>query len=136
LKIYVNAIPPEGMELEGEVNPSELNIETAHAHFASPIKVKAYITRDKDIITVGCDITSSEKQVCARCLSEFEYKLNKHDNFIYEVTARHIIELDDNIKDAIILDYPIKMLCRPDCKGLCAYCGKNQNEGPCDCRGE
>ena len=27
-------------------------------------------------------------------------------------------------------------LCSEDCKGLCAVCGKNLNEGPCDCKPE
>ena len=29
-----------------------------------------------------------------------------------------------------------KLLCREDCKGLCFRCGKNLNEGPCDCKSE
>jgi uncharacterized protein len=27
----------------------------------------------------------------------------------------------------------MRSLCRPDCRGLCIECGKNLNEGPCDC---
>ena len=29
-----------------------------------------------------------------------------------------------------------KLLCRPDCKGICPRCGKNLNEGACSCRPE
>ena len=43
------------------------------------------------------------------------------------------IDLDQDIKEEIILDYPIKPLCNPDCKGLCPKCGKNLNEGGCSC---
>ena len=43
------------------------------------------------------------------------------------------IDLDQDIREEIILDYPIKPLCRPDCKGLCPRCGKNLNEGGCSC---
>jgi uncharacterized protein len=32
-----------------------------------------------------------------------------------------------------ILDMEIRFLCREDCKGLCARCGRNLNLGPCGC---
>ena len=43
---------------------------------------------------------------------------------------------DDNLdlstwaRDAIALELPDKILCRPDCAGLCPVCGKNLNEEP------
>ncbi len=33
----------------------------------------------------------------------------------------------------ILMDWPFKVLCKEDCKGLCPNCGKNLNDGPCDC---
>lgn len=35
-------------------------------------------------------------------------------------------------RDAIALELPDKILCRPDCAGLCAVCGKNLNDEPHD----
>ena len=32
-----------------------------------------------------------------------------------------------------LLIWPLKVLCRENCKGLCSRCGKNLNEGPCSC---
>jgi uncharacterized protein len=43
------------------------------------------------------------------------------------------IDLGPDIREEIILDYPVKPLCKPDCKGLCPTCGKNLNEGQCNC---
>ena len=43
---------------------------------------------------------------------------------------------DDNLdlgtwaRDAIALELPDKILCRPDCAGLCPVCGKNLNDEP------
>jgi uncharacterized protein len=31
---------------------------------------------------------------------------------------------------------PVHVVCRPDCRGLCVTCGKNLNEGDCDCKTE
>jgi uncharacterized protein len=35
-------------------------------------------------------------------------------------------------RDALALELPDKILCRPDCAGLCPVCGKNLNEEPHD----
>ena|SRR5579884_3999766 len=40
------------------------------------------------------------------------------------------LEVSDWARDAVALALPDKILCRPDCAGLCAECGKNLNEEP------
>jgi uncharacterized protein len=31
------------------------------------------------------------------------------------------------------LNLPVRFLCKEDCKGVCTKCGKNLNEGECEC---
>lgn len=45
-------------------------------------------------------------------------------------------DLDDIVTTAFVLNMDAKLLCSEDCKGLCCRCGKNLNEGPCDCKPE
>ena len=45
-------------------------------------------------------------------------------------------DLDEILTTAFVLNMDSKLLCRPDCKGLCCRCGKNLNDGPCGCRPE
>lgn len=45
-------------------------------------------------------------------------------------------DLDDIITTAFVLGMDSKLLCKDDCKGLCCRCGKNLNDGPCDCQPE
>lgn len=61
-----------------------------------------------------------------------EYKAEDSDdeqNFMegYE------LNIDDLIKDECFMNLPTKVLCRPDCKGICLRCGKDLNMGECDC---
>ncbi len=35
--------------------------------------------------------------------------------------------------DEILMNWPMKILCREDCKGVCPVCGKDLNEGDCGC---
>jgi uncharacterized protein len=43
------------------------------------------------------------------------------------------IDLGEAIREQILLALPPAPLCREDCKGLCATCGKDLNEGECGC---
>src|SRR5262245_41774413 len=40
------------------------------------------------------------------------------------------LELSQWARDAIALDLPEQIVCRPDCAGLCAACGRNLNHEP------
>lgn len=40
------------------------------------------------------------------------------------------------MQDAVGLEFPTRVLCREDCKGLCPNCGVNWNEQSCDCTTE
>jgi uncharacterized protein len=43
------------------------------------------------------------------------------------------LDLAGPIREAIILEEPPLVLCRPDCRGLCPVCGQDRNEGTCSC---
>ena len=45
------------------------------------------------------------------------------------MSPERVIDLSGPIADAVIMDTPFVVLCRPDCKGLCPRCGKDLNEG-------
>lgn len=49
------------------------------------------------------------------------------------VGPERVIDLAGPIGDAVVMDTPFVVLCKPDCKGLCPTCGANLNEGPCGC---
>jgi len=43
------------------------------------------------------------------------------------------IDLRPSVREQWLLNVPSYAVCREDCKGLCPTCGKDLNEGPCDC---
>lgn len=49
------------------------------------------------------------------------------------VGPERVLDLSAPIADAVVMDTPFVVLCRPDCKGLCPTCGANLNEGDCGC---
>jgi uncharacterized protein len=45
------------------------------------------------------------------------------------------LELEDVVREQVLLSLPGRTLCTPDCKGLCAHCGQNLNVKACECSG-
>lgn len=83
---------------------------------------------------------------CARCLETFSQPIDFHlesqfglppikpqGGGIFPIGVKGILDLTDALREQILLDLPMRPLCRPDCRGLCIECGSNLNEEPCDC---
>ena len=43
------------------------------------------------------------------------------------------MELEDILREQVLLVMPMRRVCSEDCKGICPTCGKNRNETPCNC---
>lgn len=54
----------------------------------------------------------------------------------FPIDAHHLIDLTEAIRQHVLLDIPMVTLCKEDCAGLCPQCGKDLNEGPCNCQPE
>lgn len=134
MKIDINRIPPEGLSLEEEASPGKLDLETDIIKFHKPIKITANVSKITNAITVHIVLHASMHTNCSCCLEEFDIDFKKNVDLNYALNKEEpVIELDPEIREEIILDYPLKPLCKPDCKGLCPKCGENLNEGGCSC---
>ena len=51
----------------------------------------------------------------------------------YVVLDGHELSIDDTLCEELVLSFPLRLLCREDCKGLCPKCGKPRSEGDCGC---
>lgn len=84
--------------------------------------------------------------VCSRCAEPFLVKLpfevteefrdepGPDDELLeYRRFTGDKIVLDEMVSDAAGVSFPIALLCRPDCQGLCSTCGANRNTTMCDC---
>jgi uncharacterized protein len=134
VKIFINQVPAEGLLLEAEIQPAELELETELIKFHSNLKIKALVSRVISALIVEVKLQATLAAACSRCLEEFEWQLNKDARLSYSIDSSvTFIDLNPEIREEIILDYPIKPLCSLNCKGLCAKCGKNKNQGGCNC---
>ena len=134
MKIYINQVPVEGLYLKEEIDPKKLDLETELINFRSPLKLCAQVCRITNALTVDLNIRAVMFSNCSRCLEEFEWEFNKDAKLNYSLDNNDtFIDLEPEIREEVILDYPIKPLCKLNCKGLCVKCGKNKNQGGCNC---
>jgi len=134
VRILVNQVPYEGLVLREEADPVKLDLETELIKFSSPLKLEARAFKINNALTVDLKMKASLHAVCSRCLEDFPWELNKEVRLNYPLdSSTSFIELDNEIREEVILDYPIKPLCNLKCKGLCQKCGSNLNQGGCNC---
>lgn len=72
---------------------------------------------------------------CDRCLKQTEQDFDEQFLQSYSVQSE-IIDIMLLVRQTLALTEDIQFLCKPDCLGLCSRCGKDLNEGPCNCRPE
>ena len=134
MKIETNKIPPEGLVLTEQASSGELDLNTDNIKFKSPVAIKALVSRITNALTVNLELSATMSITCSRCLGEFEteYKQLLRLNYPIDKPAA-TIDLNPEIREEIILNYPLKTLCKEDCKGLCPKCGQNLNQGGCCC---
>jgi uncharacterized protein len=81
---------------------------------------------------------------CVRCLEPFVQHLETTFNEVFaykdqDFTESGLIVPEDGnidlgpvVREYLMLEYPIKPLCKPDCQGLCIVCGENLNLNTCE----
>ena len=119
--------------LEEDIDSDDLDIDIGVMSFPEAIHVKAEAWKAGHDLTVQAHIEGGRRFTCSLCLEEFNNLFEKDITLHYDIKGLDSVTVDSDIRDEIILDHPIRILCKLDCRGLCTFCGTNLNEGPCDC---
>lgn len=136
MKITAAHIGIDGTKLQGEESCDILDM-ASDPEFRAKGVIKYDIFAQlagSDLVTRGVLETEFEA-CCAKCGRDFTFTA-RVDSFTHVYPIRNksdVIDLTSDIREDIILVLPSIAVCSPSCKGLCARCGKNLNEGPCAC---
>ncbi|MGB9607100.1 MAG: YceD family protein [bacterium] len=140
----------------GAVIPFHLEeeIEVEGVELLSPVIADCKFSNTHRSIVIECEFDTSYMAECVRCLKHFPYHLHfafqeaytrqdlmldskgnllTEDEDIRSVFEGYVLDLSELLRQNIIIALPVAPLCSPDCKGLCPKCGKDLNEGECDC---
>lgn len=90
-------------------------------------------------ITIPCDrclegvpsdfMLSFERDICFTETDEEGVETECELNFI----EGYYLDVDVLVSNEILMNWPVKVLCDEDCKGICKVCGQNLNRKTCDC---
>lgn len=125
----------QNLVLEGEINPDELDIDIGVMRFPEDLRLKAEAWKSEDELTVQVRIEGERYFTCSLCLEEFNNLFEKELTLHYDIKGLNSVTIDQDVRDELIVDHPIRILCRSDCRGLCPFCGMNLNQGECHCKG-
>lgn len=152
MRLNVSDIPDGGLQTELDL-PVEIN-DIAGSDIAH-VRMNVFRFGKKVLIEGSLKISLSLE--CSRCLKEYSFTLDLAFRDEYdpveefenedkqELTGRELeknsysndeIDISGLIKEQVMLNIPMKPLCRSDCQGICPRCGKHLNEGLCECKAE
>ena len=78
-----------------------------------------------------------ERTVCDEgTLSEDRAREDEEDVYSdgYVIIRNGMLDVDEELREELVLSFPSKLLCSEDCEGLCPMCGRPKREGDCGCR--
>lgn len=132
MKIHVNRVPAEGLHERATYDPAPLDMDRADVQLTEPFKVEADIAKADRELVVNVNIKAPASMTCARCLTPFPSTITAATLFSYQVGPTDVVDMTEDVRQEIILAYPMIPVCRPQCKGLCMACGQNLNVASCD----
>jgi uncharacterized protein len=142
LQLGRSGTPPKVQEgwLDLQVQDAAGEAETQRLHLRCDIEPMG------QRLQVRGEIRGSAGAHCHRCLAACERTVEADFTLVLQrggEAGEDVVvvgELDDAfdlvpyVREAVILEEPIRVLCRSDCRGLCAQCGADLNAAACGCK--
>jgi uncharacterized protein len=137
--------------------PADLNPIDEQVSLRSPASVNVKLRLAGKELFVSGHLEAGAQVECDRCLKPLEVDINSDFSLEYitgpdyessqvaelvdEVMAVAVfdgesIDVDEIVREQLLLAIPTRRLCREDCKGICVTCGNNLNSGECSCKSE
>ncbi len=120
--------------------------------FYDNFTVDVELKKSHNQIILDSEILLKANFICDRCSNEYQSELRTNYRMVYlfgmepndndAIDISYLpleadkIDISKDVRDYSLLAIPMKKLCSEDCKGLCAKCGKDLNEGNCNCGSE
>ena len=115
-----------------------------------PVRAEGQVRNTAGVLVMTGEISTCIHGICDRCAESFDRELSlpidvvlvtemaneeNEDEWVFPLEGDSA-NLDDIVRTVFVLNLDSKLLGSEDCKGLCHRCGKNLNDGPCNCQKE
>ncbi len=156
MQLKLDDVPKLGLDLDYLQPVAELGLDELQPRFAAAVQVHLRLLRIESTVNVQGVADTRARLQCSRCLEGFELPLRVELTADFnpevvvpaapgkelELSGEELdgysytderLPIDDFVREQLILALPMVPICRADCRGLCAHCGANLNQGPCPC---
>ncbi len=154
MRIELDRLEEQGGKFAEVYEANELPLDEPDIRLVEPAEVSGRIHRDGKEVELRGRLHTKLEVVCDRCLKAVELPLATEfkERFVHavswaaedqhELQAEDLdlavfdgegIELDDLVREELLLALPVNVLCREDCHGLCPTCGIDRNLSDCQC---
>ncbi len=157
--LSVREMEARKVEFETAFRPGEIEFIDNELRQRTDLRVagSAELIESTQEIRVRGSIEVSFEAECARCLELTAFPIETQFDLFYRPadsetshSEREIdsgeaeigyydgdgLELEDVVREQVLLALPLQWVCREDCKGICPVCGQNRNASGCSCKAE
>lgn len=157
MRIELDRLKELGGRFAHIYQPADLLLDDKEARLVEPAEVQGTIQRSGNEVVLRGRLRATVELLCGRCLNqvalpvdaEFTERLTsavswraeplhelKEEDLNLSVFDGEAVELDEVVREEILLAIPGHVLCREACQGLCPNCGVDRNETSCHCETE
>jgi len=150
LHLNLAAVDRGEVSLREQVPPDHPMWNDTGVELTEPLEVDLTANSVGDGVLVRGTLRTRVRMDCRRCLEPVESEVDEHVDLLFAPPAEGDEDVDDGevyplpargddldltgaVREQVLLQAPQFTLCREDCRGLCPTCGKDLNQGPCEC---
>ena len=154
MQIEIETLTEAGRPFTHKYAPAALSLEDERARLLSDVEVAGHASRKRQRVHVTGRAETQLEVYCDRCLqpvalpvrAEFDVSYDPPDadeesestelqpeELETSVYTGGQIDLDELVREQLLLTLPTRSLCRPECRGLCPTCGADLNAQACAC---
>jgi uncharacterized protein len=155
MRIELDRLQETGDRFSHRYEPEELVLDEGHARLTEPPEVTGRVQTSGREVRVRGKITARAEVDCDRCLKSVETPVETEFDVSYvpeedyrsseaaelqeedmslSVFDGETIDVDELVREQLLLALPTRALCTEECKGLCPTCGADLNaDAACGC---
>ena len=144
------------MDCPGATVPFSTSVDLSDLQYGNsfpvtePVTAEGQVRNTAGVLVMTGSIRTTIHGTCDRCATDFDREIEfpidvvlvtelaneeNEDEWVFPLEGDSA-DLDDIVRTVFVLNLDSKLLCKEDCQGLCCRCGKNLNDGPCNCQKE
>lgn len=146
------------LRLEALRSQEEIGLESDFARLLDPVHFTCRVSAPGERVQISGTLVTRLGLTCSRCLGVFDFEIDRvfdlsyledpqvepddeelslsYEDLDYGFYRNDELDLEAVLLEQILLEIPMKPICRADCKGLCDQCGADLNLALCGCERE